>query len=59
LPVVAIGGINPGNVRAVMGTGVVGVAVVSAIVAAADPRADAEQIRKIVTRSRAENGGQG
>lgn len=53
LPVVAIGGIHPGNVRSVMGTGVVGVAVVSAIVAAADPRAAAEQIREMVTRSRA------
>lgn len=52
LPVVAIGGINPGNVRAVMGTGVVGVAVVSAIVAAEDPRAAARQLREIVRRSR-------
>lgn len=41
LPVVAIGGIGPAEVAAVRATGVEGVAVVSAIMAAADPRAAA------------------
>ncbi|WP_094606407.1 Thiamine-phosphate synthase [Sporomusa silvacetica DSM 10669] len=39
IPIVAIGGINGSNIRDVMNTGVDGVAVVSAIVAAADPKA--------------------
>lgn len=41
IPIVAIGGINGSNIRDVMNTGVDGVAVVSAIVAAADPKAAA------------------
>ncbi len=41
LPCVAIGGIHAGNAAAVRGTGVEGVAVVSAICAAADPAAAA------------------
>ncbi|CQR71024.1 Thiamine-phosphate synthase [Sporomusa ovata DSM 2662] len=39
IPIVAIGGINGSNIRDVMNTGVDGVAVVSVIVAAADPKA--------------------
>lgn len=46
LPCVAIGGIGPGNVTAVRATGVAGVAVVSAICAAADPRAAAAALRR-------------
>lgn len=41
IPIVAIGGINGSNIRDVMNTGIDGVAVVSAIVAAADPKAAA------------------
>lgn len=37
IPIVAIGGINGNNIRSVMNTGVDGAAVVSAIIAAADP----------------------
>ncbi|HML33897.1 MULTISPECIES: thiamine phosphate synthase [Sporomusa] len=37
IPVVAIGGINRSNVQAVMGTGIAGVAVVSAVIAAQNP----------------------
>lgn len=44
LPVVAIGGIGPAEVAAVRATGVEGVAVVSAIMAAADPRAAARAL---------------
>ena len=45
LPCVAIGGIGLDNVAAVRATGVAGVAVVSAICAAEDPRAAAAQLR--------------
>ena len=41
---VAIGGINAGNARSVIGTGVDGVCVVSALAAAPDPRAAAEEL---------------
>jgi thiamine monophosphate synthase len=41
---VAIGGINAGNARSVIETGVDGVCVVSAIAAAPDPRAAAEEL---------------
>lgn len=44
LPVVAIGGIGPAEIAAVRATGVEGVAVVSAIMAAADPRAAARAL---------------
>ena len=43
-PVIAIGGINLGNVASVAETGVAGVAVISAIAEAADPRADARAL---------------
>ena len=46
LPLVAIGGVNAENARAVMATGVAGVAVVSAIVGAADPRQAAQELRR-------------
>ena len=45
LPCVAIGGIGPDNITAVRATGVTGVAVVSAICAAEDPRAAAARLR--------------
>lgn len=50
IPIVAIGGINGHNVQAVMETGVDGVAVVSAIIAAQDPY---EATRKMLQLVRA------
>jgi thiamine-phosphate pyrophosphorylase len=44
LPIVAIGGIDPGNAGAVGTTGVAGIAVVSAICAAPDPAAAAGEL---------------
>lgn len=44
LPVIAIGGINPENAGDVVRAGAAGVAVISAICAAADPRAAAEAL---------------
>ncbi len=43
-PVVAIGGINPGNLESVLGAGVSGVAVISAILTASDPAAEMSKI---------------
>ncbi len=51
LPVVAIGGINETNAAEVMTCGVQGVAVVSAICAAADPEAAARAIRREIAAS--------
>lgn len=45
IPVLAIGGIHPRNVRAVLETGCAGVAVISAILQAPDPRAAAMAMR--------------
>jgi len=45
LPLVAIGGIHAGNAAAVMAAGADGVAVVSAVMAAADPCAAAKKLR--------------
>lgn len=45
LPVVAIGGITPGNAGAVLAAGAHGVAVISALVGAADPMAAARALR--------------
>lgn len=50
LPSVAIGGINLTNVSAVMGTGVDGVAVVSAIICADDPCQAARSLREKLAR---------
>lgn len=44
---VAIGGINAGNLLELSGCGVDGVAVVSAIFAQDDPRAAAEELRAL------------
>jgi thiamine-phosphate pyrophosphorylase len=46
LPVLAVGGINAGNVAEVIKAGAAGVAVISAIAGAADPRAAAEDLSK-------------
>lgn len=53
LPVVAIGGIHVGNAAEVLRTGVAGLAVVSAIMGAADPREAARRLAAIVAASRA------
>lgn len=52
LPVVAIGGITEENAAGVIGAGASGIAVISAICAAADPRAAAERLRRIVDDAR-------
>ena len=46
LPSVAIGGINAGNAGQLRGTGIEGLAVVSAICAADDPKAAAQELRR-------------
>lgn len=44
IPMVAIGGVNHGNVEKLRGTGVDGVAVISAVIGAKDITAAAEQM---------------
>jgi thiamine-phosphate pyrophosphorylase len=48
LPLVAIGGIDAGNAREVLAAGADGLAVVSALCAAPEPRAAAAALRKII-----------
>lgn len=48
IPIVAIGGIKKDNIETLKGTGVDGVAVVSAIFAADDIKKDTKQLRRIV-----------
>ncbi|MFI8619842.1 thiamine phosphate synthase [Marinomonas sp. NPDC078689] len=48
LPIVAIGGININNLKDIVATGVHGVALVSAICQADDPRAATEQIKTLL-----------
>lgn len=50
IPVVAIGGINNGNMQSVAATGVDGAAVVSAIIAAVDPYKAAAELRQLIKR---------
>jgi thiamine-phosphate pyrophosphorylase len=57
LPIVGIGGINAGNTAALIVAGADGVAVVSAVVAAADPEAAARELQTIVMRARQERTG--
>jgi len=52
LPLVAIGGLNHHNAAAVIQNGADGVAVVSAIAAADDPRQAAADLRKTIRRAR-------
>lgn len=52
IPVVAIGGINEENAAAIMKTGAVGAAVVSAIVAAPDVEAAARRLREVIEKTR-------
>lgn len=52
LPLVAIGGIHAGNAREVVRAGADGLAVVSAIVAADDPRAAAAELRRKIVAAK-------
>lgn len=52
IPVVAIGGIKAGNAREVLATGVAGLAVVSAVVAAEDVRAAAAELAAVIEAER-------
>jgi thiamine-phosphate pyrophosphorylase len=52
LPIVAIGGLDHGNARAIMCAGADGIAVVSAICGAADPRAAASSLAAIIGEAR-------
>jgi thiamine-phosphate pyrophosphorylase len=52
LPVVAIGGIHAGNAAGVVECGVAGIAVVSALVAAPDPRRSAHELAALVAGGR-------
>jgi thiamine-phosphate diphosphorylase len=52
IPLVGIGGINGGNIRAVIGAGANGVAVVSAIVAADCAETAAAELKNILDRER-------
>ena len=52
LPLVAIGGLHAGNARETIRAGADGLAVVSAIVAADDPRAAAEELRREIAAAK-------
>ncbi len=51
IPLVGIGGIDHRNAASVIGAGADGIAVVSAIVSAADPQAAAKQLRQIIDQT--------
>lgn len=52
IPVIAIGGINKGNVVSVLRTGVAGVAVISAVVSQPDVEAAAKELKTLIVRNR-------
>ncbi len=52
IPVVAIGGINRGNIQDVIHAGADSAAVVSAVVAQDDPRAAAHELRDLILKAR-------
>ena len=56
IPVVAIGGINAGNILQLSGSGVDGVAVVSAIFGAEDPGRATSELRKLSAQMVAAHG---
>ena len=56
LPVVAIGGIHAGNASAVLEAGAVGIAVISAVAAAADPTAATRALWDVVEEQRRKAG---
>ena len=49
IPVIGIGGVNASNATGVVKSGAVGVAVISAITAAEDPRAATAELREVVS----------
>jgi thiamine-phosphate pyrophosphorylase len=51
LPVYAIGGIKPENIREVIGTGARGISLISAVLAAADPKRASRVMHKLLRRS--------
>lgn len=51
IPVIAIGGITPANVQAVLATGCSGVAVIGAILDVADPRRATERLKEAMGRA--------
>lgn len=48
LPVVGIGGIHAGNISQIYGSGIDGVAVVSAVMGSGNPKAAAEELKEMV-----------
>ena len=56
LPLIAIGGIDARNAAAAVRAGADGVAVVSAIMAAADPEAASRELRAAIDAAKAESG---
>ncbi len=54
IPIFAIGGINSGNIKHIMGSGLFGIAMISAIFAADNIRASAERINDIIEGAAAE-----
>lgn len=54
IPVIAIGGIGPGNAEEVIGAGADGVAVISAVVSAPDIAGAASHLRDLVVRAKRE-----
>ncbi len=52
LPLVGIGGVNPGNAAEIIRNGADGVAVVSAIVAAEDPARAARNLKSVIAEAR-------
>ncbi len=57
LPVIAIGGVNAGNVTEVVAAGADGVAVISAVLGADDVEAAARSMRELVIRAKASRAG--
>lgn len=57
LPVIAIGGVNEGNVMEVVAAGADGVAVISAVLGADDVEAAARSMRELVIRAKASRAG--
>jgi thiamine-phosphate pyrophosphorylase len=56
VPVIAIGGISRENIRDVIAAGADGVAVISAVVGAADIAAAARELKSVLTRSKGSGG---
>ena len=52
IPVIAIGGIGPGNIREVIHAGAEGIAVISSVVAKPDITAAARELSLIVAREK-------